>query len=167
MDDYKIAFIYGITDEQRKTEEGKLEFYGENIENSFHSAYLVEFIQEKYSDFKVFQNLNHRHQPEMIAYLLSRVCHHIVFLNTTKDVEKYGKTGTFIMPEDNSDKQWETLFLFCDSIPDYRISINYDITLVDGLLDSKSLSSTENSTPRSLMESYFQKIKNEKAVKQR
>lgn len=167
MDKYKIAFIYGVTDEQRKTEDGELKFYGENIEDSFHSVYLVEFIQEKYPDFKMFQKLNYKHQPEMIAYLLSRVCHHIVFLNTTKDVEKYGKTGTFIMPKDISEKQWETLFLFCDSIPDYQVTINYDIVLVDGLLDSKSLSSTENSNPRSLMESYFRKIEYSKSAKQK
>lgn len=158
MDKYKIAFIYGITDEDRKTSDGQLEFWGDNNAENLHSTCLLEFIEEKYSDLKIFKKLNYKHKPETISYFISKVCHHVVFLNTTKDEKRYGKTGVFILPENLSDNQEETILSFCDFIFDYKINLCYDFIINDGLLESKQLSSNDNKTPKFVMESYLNQI---------
>ena len=82
----------------------------------------------------------------------------IVFFNTTatteKEFKKYGKTGQFMMPDTITEEQNEALNRFCKQIEDYDILINYDITLENGLLDSKTLQGTGGINPEVMIMNY-------------
>ena len=82
----------------------------------------------------------------------------IVFFNTTatteKEFKKYGKTGQFMMPDTITEEQNEALNRFCKQIEDYDILINYDITLENGLLDSKTLQGTGDINPEVMIMNY-------------
>lgn len=96
---------------------------------------------------------------------------HIIFFNTTskdeKEFKKYGRTGQFMMPDVITEKQELALNKFCQEIKDYDILIDYDITLEDGILNSKSIQGTGDQNPEAIIQSYNQnsKIKQTKIVK--
>lgn len=165
MDNYKIAFIYGINDDKRKTKDGQIEIYGDRAEDTLHSVYLLEHIEDKYADFQSFKKLNYRHTPETISYFLTRVCHYIIFLNTTSDVEKYGKTGLVIMPDKTTDNQINSLSSFCEMIPDYRINLCYDCEMIDGIFTHETISPANAQPPKEIVEEYLKRKDIKKKVR--
>lgn len=157
MDNYKLAFIYGVDDYERNIYDGKIEKIGDSSdEESFHATCLLDHAKDKYPDKQVFKQMSFRHKPETIGYFYT-LFGHILFLNTTKNVQKYGKSGLFMLPSNITDKQKESLFSFCEEIVDFSVHILYDFTIEDGILEGKELSSVENQSPSSLFASYFAK----------
>ncbi len=88
---------------------------------------------------------------------------HIIFFNTTskdeKEFKKYGRTGQFMMPDVITEEQELALNKFCQEIKDYDILIDYDITLEDGILNSKSIQGTGDQNPEAIIQSYNQNSK--------
>lgn len=156
MDNYKLAFIYGNEDEKLNIKKAKIEQYGENDDDSLHILYLLDFIKEKGFPQPIFKNITSRHQPEVVAFLITTLGH-IVFINTTKNVEKYGKSGLFLLPKTIDEDVEDSLYLFADSIKDYSVIISYDMDIKDGILNGKEMQSVGNDTPRKLIEEYFRK----------
>lgn len=155
MDDYRIAFIYGVTDDECNIKDGELEFYGDaNDSELSHSQCLKDHAEEHFPNVKVFNMLNFRHRPEVISYFYT-VLGHIVFLNITKNVKKYGKSGLFLLPNEITEKQRVTLKRFCENISDYSISIMSDLKIEDGILDGRELSSVEKQNPAAVFDLYF------------
>lgn len=161
MDKYKIAFIYGKADLNRNIKEGQIEKYGDLDDDSYHIIYLLEYIKEKQFNDNIFSKLNPSHLPEVVSYLISRMGH-IVFLNTTKNESKYGKSGMFIIPSDISQITEDSLFIFADIIKDFSVRILYDLNLSSGFLDGDELIPSSKENPRTMLERYFEKIKKEK-----
>ena len=68
MDEYKLAFIYGDTDQKRKIVEGQIERVGDiHDEDVLHIRCLLDYARERYSDVEIFQRLNLRHKPETLT----------------------------------------------------------------------------------------------------
>ncbi len=164
MDNYKFAIIYGNDDRKRNIEAGKIEKHGD-IQNGdlCHIDCLIEYIDDKYSDVEMFKVLNNRHAPEIAAFLISKLGS-VVFLNVTKDAKKYGKSGFLMMPDVISEKQKETMYAFCNEIKDYNVSIFYNLNIVDGFLDGANLVPMNREEPQKLLDSFFNKIKEEQEV---
>ena len=157
MDDYKLAFIYGTNEEECDIWDGKIEKFGDSSdEDSFHSTCLLDHAKERYPDVQIFKKMGFRHKPETIGYFYT-LFGHILFLNTTKNVQKYGKSGLFMLPSNVTEKQKESLFKFCEEIEDFSVHILYDLNIEDGILEGKELSSVENKNISSLFISYFER----------
>lgn len=165
MDNYKFAIIYGKDDSERDIQAGKIEKYG-NIElgDLNHIDYLLEYIDNKFSDVDMFKALNNRHTPEIAAFLISRLGH-VVFLNATKNAKRYGKTGIFIMPDEITEKQKETIYSFYEEIKDFSVTIIYNLKITDGFLDGVNLAPVNKEDSKKLLDSFFIKITEEQKEK--
>ena len=157
MDDYRIAIIYSDNQLNKEKKNGEIELYGDTSLDYMHTRYLLDYVNENYPEVPIFKQLTIRHQRELIAYFLVKMGN-IVFFNTTatteKEFKKYGKTGQFMMPDTITEEQNEALNRFCKQIEDYDILINYDITLENGLLDSKTLQGTGGINPEAMIMNY-------------
>lgn len=162
MDQYKIAMIYGEDSIEHQTQDGQIEYFGNALdENTLHiTTFVDDIIAKKYSDVNLLKKITWRHQPEVPAFFLSKMFNHSIFLNTTSDIEKYGKTGMFILSDQLSDKQQESLLAFCKTIHDYNIKICYQLELNEGLIDSRNFGNdgVEKHTPLELMEYYLENV---------
>jgi hypothetical protein len=158
MDNYKFAIINGEDNSEKDIQAGKVERYG-NIEfgDLNHIDYLMEYIDNKFSDVPMFKSLNNRHTPEIAAFLISRLGY-IVFLNATKNAKRYGKTGIFIMPDEITDKQKEALYSFYEEIKDFSVTIIYNLKIVDGFLDGVNLAPVNKEDSKKLLDSFFSKL---------
>ncbi len=162
MDNYKITFIHGNQFENKHLLDGEIENCGICDEDSLHIVNLVNYAQKTFPEFSLFQKLTIRHQPEVISYFLTRLGI-IVFLNMTRYDEKnlrtYGKMGTFLLPDELTEKQVESLKKFAESISDFDVSINYNLSIDSGILDSKMIQSHNHETPLELVEIYLNRTK--------
>lgn len=102
MDNYKIAIIYGNNDDKRNIKDGSIELLGKQTQDDLHIMNLINYLNEKYSDVDFFKQITIRHMPEIPSYFITQFGH-AVFLNMTKNVQKYGKCGMFLMPDNISD----------------------------------------------------------------
>ncbi len=157
IDNYKLAFIYGADDEKRNIKDGEIEMIGNaHDEDELHIKSLLDYSKEKYSDIEVFKRLTIKHTPDVAGYFFT-LFGHIIFFNTTKNIEKYGKTGIFMMPKIISEKQRESLKDFIEILDEYSINICYDLELVDGILEAKELHSVNKENSIKLLNTYLQK----------
>lgn len=167
MDNYKIAFINGNNFEDRNIIDGGIDYYGEIDSDSLHVMSLLEYAKNNFSDIPVFNQLTIRHQPEVVAYFLTRIGI-IVFLNMTRydeqHLKRYGKMGMLMMPDKLTDNQIEALNQFVEEISDFSIVVNYDLSIDTGMLDSKSIQGFAGEKPKDIIETYLER-KKEKATK--
>ena len=71
IDKHKIIFIHGDKFTEKGLEDGKIEFCGSYEEDNLHSSNLLTYAKEKFPEIPIFDQLNVRHQPEVIE----RLCH--------------------------------------------------------------------------------------------
>lgn len=168
MDKYKIALIYGDNFIEQGKEEGRIEYCGEIENDSLHVVSLLNFAKDNFPEIPVFQQLSIRHQPEVVAYFLTRLGI-IVFFNMTKyddnHMKKYGRNGMFMMPDELTPKQEEALKEFSESINNFKCSINYDLTIDTGILDSKIIQSLNHETSNDIIDIYLQRKQENKIAK--
>ncbi len=168
MNEYKIAFIYGNNDESKGMVDGKIEFYGSMNSDALHIAYLLDYAKTKFPEMKIFDMLTIRHQPEIVAYFLTKLGI-TVFFNMTKydsnNLKKYGKMGMLMVPDQLSSAQIESLKKFTTEINDFDIIINYDLSIDTGILDSKMIRSFDHETPLELINIYLERNKIENQMK--
>lgn len=140
--------------------DGNIEFIGAIEKDSLHVVSLLEYAQNTFSQLPIFNQLTIRHQPEIIAYFLTRMGI-AVFFNMTRydenNLKKYGKTGMLMLPDQLTQKQETSLKEFSQSISDFSICINYDLTIESGILDSKMIQGCNHEKPLELLECYFEK----------
>lgn len=65
-----------------------------------------------------------------------------------------------MMPDVITEEQELALNKFCQEIKDYDILVDYDITLEDGILNSKSIQGTGDQNPEAIIQNYNQNGKN-------
>lgn len=157
MEDYKLVIIHGKDSER----EGEIEYIG-NDKEELHAKCLLDYAKQNYKDIEIFEHLNIRHRPEMIAFFFLHFCNDIVFLNITKDVKTYGHMGFFMLPNDISDIQKDSLYKFSKDIENYKVTISHSLRLEDGILLGEEMSSFNNEDPYQLVDTYFEKIKTSK-----
>jgi len=73
-------------------------------------------------------------------------------------MKKYGKFGMFLLPDKLTDNQKEALNDFCSSISNFDISINYDLSIDTGILDSKTIQGFNHEKPIDLLNVYLNRI---------
>lgn len=154
MKDCKLAIIHGHDDLKNNLLVGNLEYVGFDLDE-LHSECLLNYASEHYSDVEFFKRLNYRHKPEVIGFFFLKNFGDIIFFNTTKNIEKYGYTGFFLLPDDISDEQMITLFEFAREIKNYSVGLFSSLRLEEGLLMSEDIYSVENETPEELLDRYF------------
>ena len=125
-----------------------------NDPEKLHSVYLLDYAKQKY-DSEIFKRLNFRHRPQVISYFLVSLYNDIIFLNTTKDVKKYGYMGILILPDSISASQEESLHSFLDKIENFDIFLATDLTLKEGLVQANELYPVSNETPKDLVKRYL------------
>ena len=161
----KIVFIYGDEKLEKGIIEGKIERVGDINDDCFHATTLINFAEKNYPEVSIFNSLNNRHRPETISYFYTAFFNHIVFLNISSARNNVlQKKGVFLIPNDITEKQEQSLYEFADEISDYEVGIYYDLKLEDGVLDEKGISSTSNETPSQLIDKFLN-IKNKKINK--
>lgn len=132
MIDFKCAIIYGYDDERRNIKNGQIEKIGNINSGELHIKCLLDLINRRYHDIKLFNNLNENHQPEVASYLLS-LLGNIIFLNT-----KQTKLGILIYNNEFNDEQKKTLMDLVSKLSDYTIYIYNDLRIEDGILINNS-----------------------------
>lgn len=163
--DSKIVFICGYEKLDKNITEGKIIGVGNINDDYFHATTLLNFAKDNYPDVSIFNNLNNRHRPETIAYFYTSIFNHIVFLNISSNRKnEIQKAGVFLIPDNITDKQKESLYKFTDEINDYTIGIHYNLKFEDGMVKDEAISSTYDETPRELFDKLFD-IQNKKLKK--
>lgn len=154
IDNYKLAIVHDY-DANDKNFEQAIDYVGSDFEK-IHSEHLLDYANEHYGNVKVFQKLNCRHTPETIGFFMLKIFNDIIFFNTTKDIDKYGYTGLFLLPDNISSSQKELLYDFAFSIEKYKVSILHSLKLEDGILMSDNMYVGEKETPREMLDRYFE-----------
>lgn len=154
MDNYMIAVIYGDNDAKRKEKFGQIDMIGNINSNLLHSATLLEYGRKHFPDISMFQKLNINYSPDLIGYFLIELGHVIFFNNSSKSF----KTGLMYIPNNISSSLKEVLYKFANEISDYKIILVYDLKMVDGMLEWRSVQSTsEIPTPKEVLDIYFKR----------
>lgn len=170
MDNYKIAFIHGDNFKDKGLIDGKFEVCGENSKDSLHVMNLLDYANLNFPEVSIFQKLSIRHQPEVISYFMTKLGI-IVFLNMTKyddeHLRKYGRSGMFMLPDELTDKQKESLIEFAKSIENFDIMINYDLSIDTGILDSKTIQGFNHETPQELIDIYLKRVNSKDSSNQK
>lgn len=154
---FKLAIIYGEDDSNKNIYDGKIETYGNIEDASSHMEIILDASKNKYPEITTFSQLDYRFQAEVPAYILTRLGN-IVFFDITKyknGTVKYGHNGFLMLPDTITPKQKESLETLIAHYDNYSISINYDLTLHDGMIDGRFLQSTNQENALHLLQRYY------------
>lgn len=151
----KIVLFYGMDPLDGKIRNGQIDRIGNIDEGVPHISCFKEFCNNNFLDIPAFQRLTSRSSINAVGYILSTIMKHVVFLNTTIDVERYGYNGIFFMPPEITEEQILAIKTFASEIKDFNIKISYDLVLDAGFLDSEIKSTTDEVDAEMLLDHYF------------
>ncbi len=135
----KISIIYSDDDLDRDIKIGDIASYGKIDSEDMHILSLMEFIKDKYSDIDVLSKVNMNYQPEVVAYLLTKMFGHIIFLNITSNLKKYGLNAIILLPENVNESAFNKLKDLVNSLDNFSLTVYYNLFLDDGILNASSL----------------------------
>lgn len=155
MNQDKIVLFYGMDPVDGQIKNGTYDRIGNIKEEDFHILCFREFCKSHFLDIKAFRNLSYRSSIDIVSYFLSQVMGHVVFLNTTKDIEKYGYTGMFVMPVELTEEQEKLVMLFTEELTSFQIVINYDMVLNDGIIQAKTKQATSEIDTKKFIQDFI------------
>ena len=162
MNESKILIIYGDNNVDGKNRNGEVECLGKINSDDLHISCFLEFFQNSFLDDAMFRKIAYTTIPENIGYLLTEKGH-IVFFNTTKLGKE--KSGFFMMPSNVTEEQKRSLKHINNNLTDLNIKILYDYFINDyGVLDSKSISTSQDCPVDELFNTYFKELENVKKM---
>ena len=123
----KISVIYGDDDLDRDIKIGDIASYGKIDSEDMHILSLMEFIKDKYSDIDVLSKVNMNYQPEVVAYLLTKMFGHIIFLNITSNLKKYGLNAIILLPENVNESAFNKLKDLVNSLDNFSLTVYYNL----------------------------------------
>ena len=129
----KVALIHGEYPVDGQNKNGQPDFLKCTLDDEyFHIVLMLKYFESNYKDNKTIQDFDIYTSANTVALYLTKIGD-IVFLNTTnyrKDMlEKHGRHGIIMIPNDITSEQKETLMEFKQYISKYNeIQIWYDIT---------------------------------------
>ena len=147
MEEYKLAII---------NQEGEL--YTHEVDDDYHALILYEYIKTYYSD----EEINHIFLTDtanvISSYLVSKG--NMVFLNLTnykkEYLNKYGKNGTYVMPNLLTEKQIETLYEFSNNTKNYdSLEIWYDFS---SPIDCRRIYTSKKEQTETIIDYYITEI---------
>ncbi len=138
MDDYKCAVIL---------ENGNIEKFGDSRSDEIHAICLLENGRRLHPNNNYFKMLNENHLFSTIAYYFTEA-NDITFINVTsyrkEELRKYGRRGIFFLPSVITKEQIESLKVFAEDIKDFDIELKSDFSIVDGILEYKTIRPSES-----------------------
>lgn len=161
IDKYKISLIYGQDDVNHNMKDGKIDCFGNMKDmDEMHIINYIDVIKKHFSDVKLLGKITWHHSPEVPAFFFSKLFNICSFMNTTKDIKRHGKTGVFVMPDELTERQIQSLLLLTKNIEDFKIQICYNLELNEGIIESKIISNNgiDKKTPYELMSHYIENI---------
>ena len=148
MEFFKLAIIHN----ELNGGDEKVEFVGCDVD-SLHSEVLLDYASKNYSECKIFQKLNYRHNAELISFFFLKLFGDIVFLNTSRDGDL---TGILLLPDQMPELQVKLLRKFLQKIRNFSIYLQADLNLVDGLLEGTEVFPIGREEPLQLVERFWQ-----------
>lgn len=135
MDEYMVAIINGGVEDN-----GNIIYLGHNFNFNYHAECLIDYGVHKYPNISGFKNIDYMKEPNLPIYYLS-LLNNIIFTNVSVDDEM---RGMLYLPRTISDEQLKTLSQFIDLIYDFKVTIIYNLALVDGMVLGKDLDVLQN-----------------------
>lgn len=129
------VIIINPLDEAYGLSDGEINFIGSRKSNLSHGDLLTRYGVQIYGEDSIFGILsNGNFLVDVPVYFLTEGNDNIVFLNVSNS--KVGKVGLLYLPSNISDKQRESLGRLSSLLKDYRVEINYNLRVDDGVVDS-------------------------------
>lgn len=132
--DSKIIII-NPSDDNFGLSDGDVKFIGKSESDFSHGDLLISYGVETYGEDSIFGLLvNGNFLVDVPAYFLAEGNDNVVFLNVSNS--KVGKIGLLYLPTNISDKQKESLNNLSSILKDFKIEVNYNLRVDDGVVDS-------------------------------
>ena len=128
----KIAIIHGNNSVDGINKNGQIDYINCTLEDEyFHIVLILNYLENNYKDNKILQNYDIYTSINKIAITLCNLGE-VVFLNTTtyrkEMLEKHGKNGIFILPNDITEEQKNGILELKEKISKFNeIQLWYDI----------------------------------------
>ena len=123
-----VAIINGGSEDN-----GDITYLGYNF--NYHAECLIDYAVHKYPNISGFENIDYMSEPNLPFYYLS-LLNNIIFTNVSVDDEK---RGVLYLPKIVSDEQLKTLLQFINSIYEFKVTMVYDLSLIDDMVLGKDL----------------------------
>ncbi len=132
--DNKIIIINPL-DEDYGLYDGNINYIGEINSDFSHGDLLTNYGVDIYGEDSIFGILSTgNYMVDVPVYFLTEGYENIVFLNVSRS--KSGKIGLLYLPSNISDKQKESLNSLSLLLKDFKIEVNYNLRVDDGIVDS-------------------------------
>lgn len=119
---------YGLSD-------GDVKFIGKMDCDFSHGDLLTNYGIEIYGEDSIFGFLAEgNYLVDVPVYFLTEGNDNVVFLNVSNS--KSGKMGLLYLPSNISNKQRESLGRLSELLKDYKVEVNYNLRVDDGIVDS-------------------------------
>lgn len=158
MDEYMVAIINGGSED-----DGDITFLGYHFNYDYHAECLIDYAKDKYPQISGFGDIDCMKDPNLPLYYLS-LLNNIIFTNVSVDDEK---RGMLYLPREISDEQIKTLLDFMKLVAEFKVTIVYNLSLIDGVVFGKDLDALENEDTEEKIEDYFlgrQNLKKERRI---
>lgn len=158
----KIAIIHGTNLMDGKDLEGKITYLTTDDKSENHIITLIDFLKTHYKDDPNLQQLTYLHPIQTASYVFTRLGD-IMFIDTTgADPKSHNGLGTFMMPDEITEKQKDGLLEFKNTIKHYTdVRVDYNIVYDCGILDSPTLRGTGEHAVN-VIDRYLEKLSNKK-----
>lgn len=153
----KLFIIHGKEAVDGVIKDGSItEIEGDNWQEN-HIISLCYYLKDHYKDQPLLQQITYTHQIEGACVLFAKHGD-VIFLNRTMIYhQSLEKSGTFIMPDDLTPAQQESLLLMKEMLKDFqRINICYDIEIEDGIINNAWLDSGYAKDATKVIDTYLQ-----------
>ncbi|MBR3230089.1 MAG: hypothetical protein IKF91_04610 [Bacilli bacterium] len=132
--DSKIIII-NPSDETYGLLDGDVNYIGEVDSDFYHGDLLIDYGINVYGEDSIFGILaSGNYLVDVPVYFLTEGNDNIVFLNVSNS--KNGKMGLLYLPNNISDKQKDSLNKLSSILDDFKIEVNYNLRMDDGIVDS-------------------------------
>lgn len=132
--DSKIIII-NPSDEAYGLSDGNVNYIGKVDSDFYHSDLLIDYGISVYGEDSIFGLLaNGNYLVDIPVYFLVEGNDNLVFLNVSNS--KTGKMGLLYLPNNISSKQKEALNKLSSILGDFKIEVNYNLKMDDGVVDS-------------------------------
>ena len=132
--DSKVIII-NPSDEAYGLLDGDVNYIGEVGSDFYHGDLLIDYGISVYGEDSIFGILaSGNYLVDVPVYFLTEGNDNIVFLNVSNS--KIGKMGLLYLPNNISDKQKESLNKLSSILSDFKVEVNYNLRLDDGMVES-------------------------------